>query len=84
YSRAEYVVEGQLRMLKKYRHDFVNALCAAALSLEPFGGEVIWYEDGAPNSGEPFLKTEQDILSLRFRTCHAPPLLSGCCRQLRC
>lgn len=65
YSKAEYVVEGQLRMLEKYRYDFVNALCAAALSLEPFGGEVIWYEDGAPNSGEPFLKTEQDILSLQ-------------------
>lgn len=76
YSKAEYVVEGQLRMLKKYRHDFVTALCAAALSVEPFGGEVIWYEDGAPNSGEPFIRTEQDILSLQVPDLSRSPSFS--------
>uniref|UniRef100_UPI00405683DF uroporphyrinogen decarboxylase family protein n=1 Tax=Candidatus Electrothrix sp. TaxID=2170559 RepID=UPI00405683DF len=64
FSKAEYVVEGQMRMLKKYRHDTVNAFSAAAAILEAFGGEVIWYEDGDPNSGEPVIRTEKDIRSL--------------------
>lgn len=65
YSKVEYVVEGQLRMLKKYRHDFVNPFCAIAMAVEAFGGEVIWFEDGPPNSGEPIIRTEKDILSLQ-------------------
>ena len=83
YSKAEYVVEGQLRMLKKYRHDFVNALCAAALSVEPFGGEVIWYEDGAPNSGEPVIKTEQDILSLQVPDLSRSPSFTRMLKVIR-
>jgi uroporphyrinogen decarboxylase len=64
FSRAEYVVEGQLRMLKKYRHDSVNAFCSAAMSVEAFGGEVLWFDDGPPNSGKPIIRQDEDILSL--------------------
>jgi uroporphyrinogen decarboxylase len=75
FSKAEYVVEGQLRMLKKYRHDTVNAFSAAAAILEAFGGEVIWYEDGDPNSGEPVIKNEKDILSLQVPEISKVPSL---------
>jgi uroporphyrinogen decarboxylase len=75
FSRAEYVAEGQMRMLKKYRHDSVNAFCAAAMAVQAFGGEMIWYEDGPPNSGEPIIKTEQDILSLQVPELSDTPCL---------
>ena len=76
YSKAEYVVEGQLRMLKKYRHDCVNPFCAIAMAMEAFGGEVIWFEDGTPNSGEPVIKTEKDILSLQVPKIEETSLVS--------
>lgn len=75
FSKPEYVVEGQLRMLKKYQHDCVNPFCAAAMVMEAFGGEVIWYEDGPPNSGEPIIKTEKDILSLQVPEIASVPSL---------
>lgn len=75
FSKAEYVVEGQMRMLKKYRHDCLNAFSAAAAVTEAFGGEVIWYEDGDPNSGEPIINSEKDILSLQVPEISRVPSL---------
>lgn len=64
YSRAESVVEGQLRMLKKYRHDGVYGFFYASAETEAWGGEVIFFEDGPPNSGEPFIRKPEDIRNL--------------------
>jgi uroporphyrinogen decarboxylase len=75
FSKPKYVVEGQLRMLKKYRHDCLNCFCAASIVLDAFGGEIIWFEDGSPNSGEPIIKTEQDILSLQVPEIAQTPSL---------
>jgi len=83
FSKAEYVAEGQLRMLKKYRHDCVNPFCAAATAAEAFGGEVIWYEDGPPNSGEPIIKTEKDILSLQVPELSDTPCLVRMLESIR-
>jgi uroporphyrinogen decarboxylase len=75
FSKAEYVVEGQLRMRRKYGHDCLNPFGYAAVEPEAFGGEVIWFEDGPPNSGEPIIKTEQDILSLKVPEIYSTPCL---------
>ncbi|RWX51923.1 uroporphyrinogen decarboxylase [Candidatus Electrothrix marina] len=75
FSKAEYVVEGQLRMRRKYGHDCLNPFCYAAMETEAFGGEVIWFEDGPPNSGEPIIQTEKDILSLQIPEIHSSPCL---------
>ncbi|WP_446008155.1 uroporphyrinogen decarboxylase family protein [Candidatus Electrothrix sp.] len=75
FSKAEYVVEGQLRMRRKYGHDCLNPFCYAAMEVEAFGGEVIWFEDGPPNSGEPIITTEQDILSLQIPDIDSTPCL---------
>ncbi|MCI5166306.1 MAG: methylcobamide--CoM methyltransferase MtbA [Candidatus Electrothrix sp. GM3_4] len=74
FSKSEYVVEGQLRMLEKYRHDCLNPFCYAAMEVEAFGAEVIWFEDGPPNSGEPIIRAENDI-----RTLQAPEIYSSPC-----
>ncbi len=64
FARPETVVEGQLRMRAKYRHDCIYAFYYAPIEIEAWGGEVIFAEDGPPNSGEPFLHKLEDILRL--------------------
>ncbi len=64
FSKSEHVVEGQLRMLNKYRHDCLYPFFYTPLEVEAFGGEVLFYEDGPPNSGTPIIKKKSDILSL--------------------
>lgn len=64
FSKAENVVEGQLRMRKKYRNDCYYPFFYAPLETEAFGGDTIFIEDGPPNSGEPIIKKMEQINSL--------------------
>ena len=61
FSRPEHVVEGQMRLLKKYRSDSLNPFHYAALEVEAFGGETIFIEDGPPNAGGPVICRSEDI-----------------------
>ena len=61
FSRPEHVVEGQLRIRAKYRHDCLSGFFYAPVEVEAWGGEVIFAEDGPPNSGRPFLRNVDDI-----------------------
>jgi uroporphyrinogen decarboxylase len=61
YSRAEHVVEGQMRLLEKYRSDCLNPFHYAALEVEAFGGETIFIEDGPPNAAAPIIRRSEDI-----------------------
>lgn len=65
FSRAENVVEGQSIMLRKYRNDCIDTLFYAPIEIEAWGGEVIFIEDGPPNSGEPFIQKPMDIKGLQ-------------------
>lgn len=64
FSKAENVVEGQLRLRAKYRHDCIYNFFYAPIEVEAWGGEVVYCDDGPPNSGEPFIKKNEDIRSL--------------------
>jgi uroporphyrinogen decarboxylase len=75
FSRAEHVVEGQLRMRRKYRHDCVYNFFYAAVEVEAWGGEVIYSEDGPPNSGLPFLRRAEDIEHLAPSRIRETPCL---------
>lgn len=65
FSKAENVVEGQLRLRKKYRSDCIYSFFYAPLEIEAFGGEVIYSEDGPPNSGIPFIRSMEEIKKLQ-------------------
>lgn len=71
FSKAEYVADGQLRMLKKYGGDCLYPFFYAPVEIEASGGEVIYVEDGPPNSGEPIISDPEDIKR------HIPPRVSG-------
>jgi len=71
FSSGKNVAEGQLRMRAKYGHDNLYAFFFAALEMEAWGGEVIYYDDGPPNCGEPVIRTPEAILGLE------PPRVEG-------
>lgn len=65
YSRAENVVEGQLRMREKYGHDCYYAFQYATMDVEPWGGKVIFIEDGPPNAAEPMISSPDQVMGLK-------------------
>lgn len=64
FSKGENVVEGQLRLQKKYRNDCYYSFFYAPLEVEAFGGEVIYSEDGPPNAGTPVIRDIEKIAEL--------------------
>jgi len=64
YASSDYVVKGQLLMKNKYNNDMVTSLLYSAAEVEAWGGEVVFFEDGPPNSGEPFIKKIEDIFKM--------------------
>lgn len=64
YSSADNVVKGQLFMKNKYNNDMVTSFMYSAAEIEAWGGEVVFFEDGPPNSGEPFIKKFKDIYKM--------------------
>jgi uroporphyrinogen decarboxylase len=76
FSRADHVVEGQLRLQRKFGHDCIYSFFHAPLEVQAWGGEVLFCEDGPPNSGLPPLKNNQALLNLQ-----APDPLACHCLQ---
>jgi uroporphyrinogen decarboxylase len=78
FSRAENVVEGQMRLLAKYRSDCLYPFYYASIELEAFGGETIFVEDGPPNAGAPIICHSEDIDRLEPpRVADSPGLMRG-------
>ncbi|TAN48226.1 MAG: methylcobamide--CoM methyltransferase MtbA [Methylococcaceae bacterium] len=67
FARPDLIAEAQLRMRARYGHDCLLAFSYASAEIEAFGGEVLFFEDGPPNSGLPFIQTPEQIARL------APP-----------
>ncbi|MCM8596969.1 uroporphyrinogen decarboxylase family protein [Accumulibacter sp.] len=55
FSAAEHVVEGQLRLFRKYRGDCLYAFFYAAIEAEAWGGSTHFRADGPPACGEPVI-----------------------------
>lgn len=84
FSKAEYVAEAQIRMQRKYRHDCLYAFYYAAIEIEAWGGgQTIFRDDGPPNSGGPFIKKPDDILSLKPPSVHKIPVLGKVLETIR-
>mgnify|MGYP000437702526 CR=1 FL=1 len=64
FSKSKHVAEGQIRLRKKYNNDCFYSFFYAPIEIEAFGGEVIYSEDGPPNSGQPFIQDIEKISSL--------------------
>ncbi|MGJ8687775.1 MAG: uroporphyrinogen decarboxylase family protein, partial [Spongiibacteraceae bacterium] len=64
FAKAEHVIEGQLRLSKKYGGDCLYPFFYAPAETEALGAEVIYVDDGPPNSGRPPLTSPKDIKEL--------------------
>jgi uroporphyrinogen decarboxylase len=61
YSRAEYLAEGQLQLLKKYRGDCLYSFFYAAIETEAWGGTTNYLPDGPPLCGPPVIRSPEEI-----------------------
>ena len=71
FSRAENVVEGQLRLREKLGHDGLFGFMYTAQEVEAWGGETVFIDSGPPNAGEPPI-TRQQVEALE------PPDIEAC------
>jgi uroporphyrinogen decarboxylase len=61
FSQSANVIEGQMRLHRKYRSDCFYPFYYAALETEAWGGETIFLQDGPPLCGAPIIQKPQDI-----------------------
>lgn len=73
YAKAENVVEGQMRLLKKYRSDCLYGFFYAAIETEAWGGSTIFLPDGPPLCGAPIIRRPEDIDSLQAPSVTSAP-----------
>jgi len=61
FSNAENVFKGQLRLKEKFSHDCLTNFFYAAAETEAAGSDVIYSDNGPPNSGRPIITNPNDI-----------------------
>lgn len=61
YARAENIVEGQLRLWRKFGHDCVCGFTYGAQEAAAFGADTIFYDDGPPNVAGPVIHHPEEI-----------------------
>jgi len=75
FSKGSYLAEGQLLLQKRFGHDCLNGFAYAAIEIEAWGGEVIFHENGPPNSGKPMLHSPAQISKLKAPDPYDSPAL---------
>jgi uroporphyrinogen decarboxylase len=75
FAEAAHVVEAQLRLRERLGHDCLYGFFYAPIEVEAFGAEVIYREDGPPNSGAPILTSPEQIRRLSVPVVRETPCL---------
>lgn len=75
FNKPENIVEAQLRMKKKFNNDCIDTFFYAPIEIEAMGGEVVFYDNAPPNSGEPLIKSFEQISSLNMPVVKQSPQL---------
>ena len=83
FSRSENVVEGQMRLLKKYRADSLYAFFYASIEVEAWGGTTLFLPDGPPLCGAPIINHPEDIDCLQPPSVTASPCLGRVLKTIR-
>jgi len=83
FSRAENVIEGQIRLQKKYGHDAYTGFFYGPAEIEAFGGEVIFIDDGPPNSGEPLIHSLEELDQINTPDISKVPVLQEVLKTIR-
>jgi len=75
FSKAEYVIEGQLRLKEKFGHDCYYPFFYTPIEMEAMGGNVIFRTNGPPNAGAPIFRNEGDIKNFKTPEVGSSPVL---------
>lgn len=54
-----------MRMFAKYGSDVIAGTWFAPMEYEAWGGQILWFDDGPPNSGAPVIRDIETIPSLQ-------------------
>lgn len=76
FVKAENVAEGQHRLRAKFGHDCLSSFFYGPVEIEAWGGEVIFRDDGPPNSGAPFISDPEQILRMKPPEIEKTPCLT--------
>ncbi len=76
FSKAGNVVEGQLRLREKYKHDSIYTFFYAGIEIEAMGGRIIYSENGPPNTGTPIIQDINQIEGLQHISVKNSPGLN--------
>ncbi len=66
FRYPEAVAEAQLEMRERYKHDCYYTFYYAPVEIEVMGGDVIYNNEGPPNSGDPVISKLSDIDKMHF------------------
>lgn len=61
FSRSDNVIEGQMRLHRKYRGDCLYPFFYASIETEAWGGSTLFLPDGPPLCGAPIIGSPKDI-----------------------
>ena len=75
FSNPKLVADTQLLLHEKYKTDCLYTFSYAPLEIEAFGGEVLFSDDGPPNTGENIIKNDLDINNLELPKISQTPCL---------
>lgn len=81
-SKGENVAEGQVRLLNKFHSDCVMGFFHISLEHEAFGGELQYFEDGAPLAKEPIIYKPEEIMRLEPPRVSESPSLKKVIRAI--
>ena len=77
FKSSELVAGGLIRSREKYGTDAYIGFHYSPVEYEAFGGDVIFRNDGPPNSGRPIIKTVEEIDTLK-----SPDVLKTPCLKM--
>lgn len=83
FSNPELVVKTQLALRKKFKTDCLYPFFYTPVEIEAWGGEVIYSQNGPPNSGAPFIKNIEDINNLIVPNVKDTPCLQKVLKATR-
>ena len=84
FADPQNVVRAQLLMREKYRNDCIYTFFYAPIEVEAWGGEVVFTEEGPPNSGEPFIVHTGIIDSMGIPIPEETPCLARVLEATHC
>ncbi len=76
FAKGETVAEGQLLLQEKYGHDCLYSFFYAPVEVEAWGGEVLYFDQGPPNAGAPFITGTSMLNSLTAPDIEHTPCLA--------